>query len=122
MVGLFNKTPRPSVAFQSVWTCAAGIGGAGKIVTFELSGLSLANDDAIDTAVGTPIEVTDTWIADGDIHISALSGEVTLSNTPVAGEFVHFEVMRDVSEDDLAGDARLLSVQIYYKEAQFNHL
>ena len=25
MVGLFNRTPRPDTAFQSVWTCAAGI-------------------------------------------------------------------------------------------------
>lgn len=106
------------VQFRYVWTNAGG--GAAETVVFELSGVSLANDDAIDTAVGTPIEVSDTWIAQGDIHISAWSGDVTIAGTPAAGEYVHFEIMRDVSEDDLTGDARLMAVQIRYKQDQFS--
>ena len=105
------------VQFRYIWTNAAGL--TTETVTFELSGISLANDDAIDTAVGTAVEVADTWIAQGDVHISAWSGNVTLAGTPAAGELVHVEIMRDVSEDDMTGDARLIAVQIRYKQAQY---
>lgn len=106
------------IQFRYVWTNASG--SSAQTVVFELSGRSFANDDAIDQAVGTPVEVSDTWIAQGDIHISAWSGDVTLAGSPAGGQWVHFEVMRDVSEDDLTGDARLMDVQIRYKQAQFS--
>lgn len=106
-----------AIQFRYFWTNAGG--GAAETVVFELSGRSFANDDAIDQAVGTPIEVSDTWIAQGDVHISSWSSDVTLAGTPAAGEFVHLELMRDVSEDNLTGDARILAVQIRYKQAQY---
>jgi len=105
------------IQFRYIWTNAGG--GAAETVVLELSGRSYANDDAIDQAVGTAIEVSDTWIAQGDIHISAWSGDVTLAGGPAAGEWVHLELMRDVSEDDLTGDARLIGIQIRYKQTQF---
>lgn len=105
------------VQFRYIWTNASGL--TTETVTFELSGIAYADDDPIDAAVGTPIEVADTWIAQGDIHTSAWSGDVTIAGTPTAGEYVHFEIMRDVSEDDLTGDARLMNVQIRYKQAQY---
>jgi len=105
------------VQFRYCWTNAAGL--TTETVTFELSGRALDNDGAIDQAVGTAIEVADTWIAQGDIHISAWSGDVTLAGSPAGGQWVHFEVMRDVSEDNLTGDARLMDVQIRYKQAKF---
>lgn len=107
------------IQFRFVWTNAGG--GAAETVTFELSGRSYANDDAIDQAVGTAIEVEDTWIAQGDIHYSPWSGDVTLAGTPAAGEWLHLEVMRDVSEDNLAGDCRILGIQLRYKEESYNH-
>ena len=85
-----------------------------------MSGRSYADDDAVDQAVGTAVEVSDTWIANGDVHISDWSGDVTITGAG-AGELVHLELMRDVSEDDLGGDARLIGVQIRYKESQYNH-
>ncbi len=106
------------IQFRYTWTNAGG--GAAETVTFELSGISYADNDAIDAAVGTPVELADTWIAQGDVHHSGWSGDVTLAGTPAAGEWVHLEVMRDVSEDDLTGDARLMSLQIRYKQAQFS--
>ena len=109
-----------TIKFRFVWTNASG--GAAETVVFELSGCSYANDEAIDQAVGTPVEVSDTWIAQGDIHISDLSEAVTLAGTPAGGEWVHLEIMRDVSQDNLTGDCRLLGVQLYYQENQYNHL
>jgi hypothetical protein len=106
------------IQFRYIWTNAAGL--TTETVVFELSGRSYADDDAIDQAVGTPIEVSDTWIAQGDIHISAWSGDVTITGAG-AGEWVHLEIMRDVSEDNMTGDVRLIEVQIRYKESQYNH-
>jgi hypothetical protein len=105
------------VQFRFIWTSAGG--SAAETLVFELSGRSFANDDAIDQAVGTPIEVSDALIATGDIHISSWSGDVTLTGAG-AGEWVHVEVMRDVSEDTLDADARLIGVQIRYKIAQYS--
>jgi len=105
------------VQFRYVWTNAGG--SAAQTVTFELSGIAIADDGAIDQAVGTPIEVADTFLAQGDIHISAFSGDVTLAGSPAGGQWVHLELMRDVSEDDLSGDARLIGVQIKYKTNQY---
>ncbi len=107
------------IQFRYVWTNAGG--GAAETVVFELSGRAYADNDAIDQAVSTPaIEVEDTWIAQGDIHISAWSGDVTLAGTAASGEWVHLEIMRDVGEDDLTGDARLIEVQIRYKQKQYS--
>jgi hypothetical protein len=105
------------VQFRYIWTTASG--SSSQTVVFELAGRSFANDDAIDQANGTAVEVSDTWIADGDIHISAWSGDVTLTGAG-AGELVHLELTRDVSEDDLGGDARLIALQVRYKQAQYS--
>ena len=105
------------IQFRYIWTNASGL--TTETVVFELSGRAYADSDAIDQAVGTAVEVSDTWLAQGDIHTSAWSGNVTLAGTPAGGQWVHIEVMRDVSEDNLTGDARLIGVQIRYKQSQF---
>lgn len=107
-----------AVQFRYFWTAASGT--ASQTVVFELSGRSYANDDAIDQAVGTAVEVSDALIATGDVHISSWSGDVTLAGTPAAGEYVHVELMRDVSEDDLSADARLIALQIRYKQGTYS--
>ena len=105
------------VQFRVFWTNAGG--GSAETVDWTLEGRSLADDDAIDQATGTAVTVTDTWIAQGDMHVSAWSGDVTITGAG-AGEYVHLEVGRDVSEDDLTGDARLMAIQIRYKQAQYS--
>jgi len=100
------------VQFRFIWTAAAGT--AAQNVVLEMSGRSFADDDAIDQAVGTPVEVSDALIATGDVHISAWSGDVTLTGAG-KGEYVHLEFMRDVSEDNLDADARIIAVQVRYK-------
>lgn len=97
-----------------VWTCNTGVGSGAETVCFALKGRSWGDDEAIDQALGAAQAVTDTWLADKDVHISAESAAITLAGTPAAGELVTFEVMRDVSEDDLGGDAWLISVLVAY--------
>ncbi len=106
------------IQFRYVWTNASGT--SSQIVAFELSGIALADNGAIDQAVGTAVEVQDTFLAQGDIHISAFSSDVTLAGSPAGGQWVHLEILRDISVDNLTGDARLMGVQIKYKTSQYS--
>lgn len=115
----FANVPMPDIwnggviNFRFFWTAAGG--SAAETVEMTLKGRSYANDDAIDQAGGTAVEVSDALIATGDIHISDWSGDITITGAG-AGEYVHFELMRDVSEDNLDADARILGIQIRFKQ------
>jgi hypothetical protein len=100
-----------TITFKAWWTAAAG--SAAQTVEWNLQARAYANDDAIDAAWGTAIEVSDALIATGDIHVTSESAELTIANTPSAGELVQFRVYRDIA-DTLAADARLLGIKIYY--------
>jgi hypothetical protein len=108
-----DKWNAGTVTFKAIWTAAAGV--AAETVAWNLQGRAYADDDAIDQAWGTEVEVSDALIATGDIHIAAESAAITLAGTPVAGEPVQFRIFRDVANDDLAGDAKLIGLKIYYK-------
>lgn len=103
-----------TVTARFIWTAAAG--GAGSTVVWGIAGRAFGNDDAIDQAFGTAVEVSDDWIANGDVHVTSATSAITLGGTPAGGEFVVFRVYRDPADanDDLTGDARLMAVQIEY--------
>lgn len=107
-----------TVTFYAHWTASAGTGG----VAWSLEGLALADDDALDTARGTAVVVTDTLIATGDVHKTAESSAVTLSNTPAAGDLIMFRVSRVTGDagDTLTGDAKLLGIRIEYGVSAFS--
>ena len=96
------------------WTCAAAVGDTDETVSWDIGGRSYGDDEALDQASGSMITVNDTWIADEDLHVSATTAAITLAGTPAAGELVQFQVMRDVSDDTLGGDALLMAVYITY--------
>ncbi len=106
------------VRFRFIWTCTGG--GAAETLQFELKGRSYANDEAIDQAYGTAVAVDDTWIADGDVHISPWSNPITLGGTPAAGEMIQLKITRDISDDDLTADARLIAIVIEYGINRFS--
>jgi len=93
------------------WTFATG--SAAETVNFAIKGGSFGNDDAIDTALGTAQACTDTAITAGDSHITAASAAITIANA-AASEWVVIECMRDVSEDNLAGDAQLIGIMLTF--------
>lgn len=107
-----------AIQFRFIWTAASG--GSNQQVYFNLGGRSYGDDDAIDQVVNSFTTNTDTWIANGDIHISDWSINTTLLGTPAGGEWVHLEIYRDTNSDDLTGDARLIGLQIRYKQAQYS--
>jgi hypothetical protein len=101
-----------TVTFAPVWSAASGTGG----VVWALQAVALSDDDAIDTAFGTEQTSTDTLIATGDIHVGPTSSAITIAGTPAAGDWVAFQIKRNVSDgsDTLNADARLLGVRIFF--------
>ena len=100
-----------TVTARFYWTFTTG--SAAETVKLYIAGQSYANDDPLNQALGSAVGVDDTAIAASDVHISDESGAVTIADA-TAGELVLIEVFRDVSEDNLAGDAKLLGIMISF--------
>jgi len=101
-----------TIRFKLYWTTTGG--SSAQTIDFDLAGVAFANDNPLDTTVGTAANVTDTWIADDDLHVTSYSSAITIAGTPVAGELVVFQLSRDVASDDLGVDAEVLGVLIEY--------
>ncbi len=99
---------------QYVWTHGATTTNFG--VAFGFEAVAFANDDALDTAWGTEIVVTDTGGTTDDVYITAESSAVTVAGSPGAEELVAFRITRVVgnASDTLAVDAKLIGVKIHY--------
>lgn len=94
------------------WTAASGAGD----VIWGIQALARGNDDALDTAFGTAVTVTDTLLAANDEHHTAETAAITIGGTPAENDRVIFQVYRDADAvgDTLAVDAKLLGVKILY--------
>ncbi len=101
-----------TVRFKLYWTNTAGL--TTETIDFDLAAVALANDDPLDTAVGTAQNVTDTWIAQNDLHITAFSSAITIAGSPAAGEQVHFKLSRDVASDNMTGDVDVIGILLEY--------
>lgn len=101
-----------TVTAQFYWTNAAGL--ATETVVWGIKARAYADDAAIDQAYGTEVTTTDTFLAQGDVHESAVSSAVTIGGSPAAGQYTIFNVGRKTGSDNLTGDARLLAVHIKY--------
>ena len=86
-------------------------------VAWAIQLLSLDDNDAIDTAWGTAIVVTDdAQSAAGEVLITAATADITPGVTAAAPELLFVRVFRDVSDanDDMTEDARLIGVKLLY--------
>jgi len=108
---------------QFYWTSTSST--TSHDVTWAIQGVSLANDNPIDTAFGTAVVKHDTVIAAKDLHISGETGAITVAGAG-AGELVCFQIYRDVdgngtaANDDLNVDALLMGVRIFYTISRGN--
>jgi len=107
-----------TVRAKVYWTTTGG--SASQTIDFDLAAVSFANDNPLDTTPGTAQSMTDTWIADDDLHISSYGSAITIAGSPVAGEFVIFKLSRDVASDDLGVDCEILGVLLEYSSDQSN--
>lgn len=110
-----------TVKFRPVWWATGRSSGSG--VVWGLAGRAYADGDAIDAALGTEVELTDSWTADDKLMIGALSDAVTLAGTPAGGQFVYFAMARKVGNgsDDLDVDAVLVGFILEYQANAYSH-
>ena len=100
-----------TITARFYWTFTDG--SPGQTVKWYIAGRSYADSDAFNQARGTAIGTEDTALTAADVHISEASAAVTIAGA-TAGELLLFEVYRDVSEDTLDGDAKLLGIMVTF--------
>jgi len=112
-IGFPKSWNEGTITFRVFWTSTATDTDG---VAWGLQGVSVANDATIDVAYGTAIVVTDDNIsAAEDCLVTATSSAVTIASAAV-DTMTFFRIFRDISDgnDDMAEDARLLGVQIFF--------
>ncbi len=109
-----------TVTAKFYWTNAAG--ATTTSVVWGIAAGSFADNDALDTALGTEVTLEDAWIAQNDLHVSAETSAITIAGSPAGGDWVNFVVARKTGDanDDMAGDARLIGVKIEYGISSFS--
>jgi len=89
-------------------------------VAWDLAAVAIDDDGAIDTAVGTAIQVNDEGGTTNDLYRTATSSALTIAGTPAAGKMVYWRLRRvadDGTNDTLAVDAWMAYVEIQYTRA-----
>ena len=102
-----------TVTFQAYFTADSTNTGT---VSWGLSGVAIADNDSVNTAFGTQVAPTAKAHSGtaNDLDVTAESGAVTIAGSPSTDEEVYFQITRDVSEDSLTADAKLLGIKIFF--------
>jgi hypothetical protein len=101
-----------TITFRAFWIGIAATTGC----AWALQGKSVADNTESVAAFGTAIVVQDDSQGDAtETLVSAESGAVTIAGA-ADNTLTYFQIFRDVSDgnDDMAGDARLLGVQLFF--------
>ena len=107
---------RGTILAKVYWDAATGASAA-DLVSWGIRGGSLSNDIAIDIALGTQVVIDDVVIAVGDLHITPVSGDITIEGVPDLDDMIVLQVVRNVAgNDDMVEDAKFLGVKIQYEE------
>jgi len=108
-----------TITYQVFWSGLAATTG----VTWALQGVGMGDNETIDVVYGTAITVDDdAQSAVEELLVSAESSAVTIAGTPADNDLTYFRIYRDVSagNDDMAGDARLHGVKIFFTTDALN--
>ena len=102
-----------TITFQAYFTADSTNTGT---VSWALSGVAIADNDSVNTAFGTAVAPTAKAHSGtaNDLDVTAESGAVTIAGSPSTDEEVFFQIQRDVSEDSLTADAKLLGIKIFF--------
>ena len=102
-----------TITFQAFFTADSTNTGT---VSWALAGVSCADNDTINVAFGTAVAPTAKAHSGtaNDLDVTAESGAVTIAGSPSTDEEVYFQITRDVSEDSLTADAKLLGVKLFF--------
>jgi len=102
-----------TVTFQAFFTANSTNTGT---TSLALQGVALADNGDLNTAFGTAVAPTAKAMSGtaNDLAVTAESGAITIAGSPSADEYVFFQIFRDVSEDTLTADAKLLGVKLFF--------
>ena len=96
------------------WDSSAG-STPGDTVEMAIQALALGSDDAIDTAFGTAQVISDTLLAQGDMHVTGATPAMTVDGSPARDDMVAFQVTRNTDgTDDMSEDVWLFGVSLQY--------
>jgi hypothetical protein len=113
---------RSTIKYKVFWTNGDAAANPTEYVQFYLSAGSLADDDGIDAALGTAVDVEDQLITDDDLHVTAASAALTVGGSPGLGDLIHFKLGRDYDHAGAGAamdvDAYVIGVLIQYRETQ----
>ena len=110
-----------TVTFQAFFTATSTDTGT---VSWDLAGVALADNGDLNTAFGTAVAPTAKAHSgtSNDLDVTAESGAVTIAGSPGDDEYVFFQITRDVSDDTLNADARLLGIKLFFTTDSANDL
>ena len=100
-----------TVTYQVFWSGIA----ATTNVNWTVQAVAISNDTSIDATYGTAVAVTDA--AQGaveELNVSAVSGALTIGGSVADDDLCVFRIGRDVSAGDMAGDAQLLGIKLFF--------
>ena len=102
-----------TVTFQAFFTATSTDTGT---VSWDLAAVALADNGDLNTAFGTAVAPTAKAHSgtSNDLDVTAESGAVTIAGSPSTDEYVFFQITRDVSDDTLNADARLLGIKLFF--------
>jgi len=115
-ISMPDEWDRLTILAKAYWDAAAGASAA-DLVSWGIRAGAYNNDDPIDAALGTQVVVDDVVIAVGDLHITPVSGAITVGGTLALDNLVVVQVVRNVAgNDDMVEDAKFLGLKIQYLE------
>jgi len=112
-----NLWDKGVINFRVNWT-TVGHANAGN-VGWDLKAVAVSDNDTIDVVYGTAVEVIDASLTTAeDLHVSALSGDLTVAGSPANEDTIFFDLYRNTSVgSNMTGDATLLGVSIIFGAA-----
>lgn len=87
-------------------------------VSWGISANAIGDGQNVDAAIGTPIQIVDSFLGASNMHVAPASLPVTVGNLPQLQYMTYFQVQRTGSaiEDTYTESARLIGASIQYKE------
>jgi len=103
-----------TITYQAYWSPSTT--NTGNAI-FGLQAVACADNDTIDVAYGTAINITDAGIGTvEDQQITGESSAVTVAGSPAAGEQTYFQFFRDAADgsDTFTGECRVLGIKLFF--------
>ncbi len=106
-----------TITFAPISTCA-GACAAAETLQYELACASISDSDTMNSAQGSAASSSKTLQATptNELLQGATSSAITIANTPNEVDYVHCRISRDTSVDNMAGDALLIGVRIFWSD------